>query len=145
MSRIIVKNLPKNATQVQIKDFFSSKGEVTDVKLLKDPEGNFRNVAFVGFRESGQEASLIKYFNNNYLSTTKIAVEAAKSTTDDSVRAWSKKANKKEEQPKKLPENIDSTRLFLRNLPYTCTKDGSFPITRNDCTPVCIALGLRCC
>ena len=123
MSRIIVKNLPKNATQVQIKDFFSSKGEVTDVKLLKDPEGNFRNVAFVGFRESGQEASLIKYFNNNYLSTTKIAVEAAKSTTDDSVRAWSKKANKKEEQPKKLPENIDSTRLFLRNLPYTCTKE----------------------
>ena len=52
MSRIIVKNLPKNATQVQIKDFFSSKGEVTDVKLLKDTEGNFRNVAFVGFRES---------------------------------------------------------------------------------------------
>lgn len=122
MSRIIVKNLPKKVTEKQIRDFFSSKGEVTDIKLLKDSEGNPRNVAFVGFREKGQEDVLIKHFDKNYITTSKIQVEAAKSTADSSIKSWSKK-QKKPEPPKALSDNIDSTRLFLRNLSYTVTKE----------------------
>jgi multiple RNA-binding domain-containing protein 1 len=121
MSRIIVKNLPKDATESQLKQFFSVKGEVTDVKLLKDADGNFRRVAFVGFRNSNEEESMVRFFNNNYIGTSKVAVEPAKSTTEK-VRSWSKP--KKKEFPEiKLPENIDSTRLFLRNLPYTVQKE----------------------
>ena len=33
-SRICVKNIGKNATEKQLKDLFSSKGEVTDVKII---------------------------------------------------------------------------------------------------------------
>ena len=34
-SRLCVKNLPRHATEARIKEVFSSKGEVTDVKVLR--------------------------------------------------------------------------------------------------------------
>ena len=33
-SRICVKNIGKHTTEKQLKDLFSSKGEVTDVKII---------------------------------------------------------------------------------------------------------------
>lgn len=123
MSRIIAKNLPKNSTEEQIRNFFSVKGEITDIKMLKDPEGAFRKVAFIGFRESGNVESLAKFFNNNYMGTSKITVEPAKSTLDKSIKSWSQSASKPEFPEKTLPEDLDSTRLYLRNLTYTVTKE----------------------
>ena len=34
-SRLFVKNLPKHITEERLKQHFSQKGEVTDVKILK--------------------------------------------------------------------------------------------------------------
>lgn len=34
-SRICVKNIPKHATEARLREVFSAKGEVTDVKILK--------------------------------------------------------------------------------------------------------------
>lgn len=123
MSRIIVKNLPKNATESQLRTFFSAKGEVTDIKLLKDADGKFRKVAFIGMREPGIESTLVSLFNNNYIGTSKIAVEAAKPTTDPSIKSWSKSSKKPSFPEKALPDDVDSTRLYLRNLTYTVTKE----------------------
>ena len=39
MSRIIVKNLPKNINENDIKKHFSIKDEVTDVKIMKKENG----------------------------------------------------------------------------------------------------------
>lgn len=123
MSRLIVKNLPKNTSEAQLRAFFSAKGEVTDIKQLKDSEGNFKSVAFIGFRESGQEETLMQYFNKNYIGGCKILVEPAKSTADTSIKKWSKKPTTQEYPSKPLPEDLDSTRLYLRNLPYSVTKE----------------------
>ena len=123
MSRIIVKNLPKNATEGQLRTFFSAKGEVTDIKLLKDADGNFRKVAFIGMREPGTESTLVKLFNNNYIGTSKITVEAAKPTTDPYIKSWSKSNAKASFPEKSLPEDLDSTRIYLRNLTYTVAKE----------------------
>ena len=35
VSRLCVKNIPKYVNETRLKEFFSSKGEVTDVKVLK--------------------------------------------------------------------------------------------------------------
>ena len=51
MSRIIVKNLPKNINENDIKKHFSVKGDVTDVKIMKKENGKSRNFCFVGFRD----------------------------------------------------------------------------------------------
>ena len=34
-SRLFVKNLPRLATEARVKELFSSRGEVTDVKVLR--------------------------------------------------------------------------------------------------------------
>ena len=34
-TRLFVKNIPKHATEEKLKTFFSQKGQVTDVKILK--------------------------------------------------------------------------------------------------------------
>lgn len=34
-SRLCVKNVPKHATEKQLKEHFARKGEITDVKILK--------------------------------------------------------------------------------------------------------------
>lgn len=86
MSRIFVKNLPKNATEAQLKEFFSLKGEVTDVKLLKESDGKFRRVAFIGFREQGITQDLTKFFDKNYIGTCRIQVEEAKPQSDPSLQ-----------------------------------------------------------
>jgi multiple RNA-binding domain-containing protein 1 len=77
MSRIIVKNIPKEITEKQLRDHFSIKGEVTDVKIMKKENGESRRFAFIGFKTEEQTQTCIKYFNNTYLFTCKIQVEPA--------------------------------------------------------------------
>eukprot|EP01134_Creolimax_fragrantissima_P000915 CFRG0915T1 len=89
-SRIIVKNLPKHATEKQVREHFSQKGEVTDVKL-KYTGDVFRRFAFVGFRTAAEASKATKFFNNSYMDTAKMTVELARSHNDtDGPRAWSK-------------------------------------------------------
>ena len=75
MSRIIVKNLPINLTEKELKQHFSSRGEVTDVKLAKTASGKSRKFAFIGFRESDQATGAVSFFDGSYLKTSKLVVE----------------------------------------------------------------------
>ena len=84
MSRVIVKNVGKNMTEKQIAEHFSSKGEVTDVRLPKK-NGRSRLFAFVGFRTNDQAESAIAYFNNTFMGTSKITVDAAKKIGDTAL------------------------------------------------------------
>ena len=42
-SRICIKNIGKNTTEKQLKDIFSLKGEVTDVKIVAGKPGKTSN------------------------------------------------------------------------------------------------------
>ena len=128
MSRIIVKNLPKSISEDQIRNHFEVKGEVTDIKLLKNKDGKPRGVAFVGFSEKNLEEELVKYFDKNYLKTSKIQVEVAKPQGDPSIKPWNSKTpedskNSGTTSAPPDPEDCDPSRLFLRNLPYTVTRE----------------------
>ncbi|KAF5205644.1 Multiple rna-binding domain-containing protein, partial [Thalictrum thalictroides] len=98
-SRICVKNLPKYVGEDRIREFFSQKGEVTDVKLIRNTEdGKSRQFGFVGFRTEGEAESAIKYFNNSYLDTSRINCELARRIGDPNTpRPWSKYSAKKQE------------------------------------------------
>ena len=91
MSRIIVKNIPKNSTENELKDFFSTKGDVTDVKIISTTNGKSRNFAYIGFKSEDQGKLAIKYFNNSYLKTSRLNVEEALTQYDKKLkRPWSK-------------------------------------------------------
>ncbi|KND03335.1 uncharacterized protein SPPG_02379 [Spizellomyces punctatus DAOM BR117] len=91
MSRLIVKNLPKHYTLDRFKEHFSEKGEVTDAKLVKTPDGVFRRFGYIGFKTEKQAKDALKYFNNTFVDTSKIQVELAKAIGDASLpRPWSR-------------------------------------------------------
>lgn len=62
-------------TQEKLTQLFRQKGEVTDVKLKYDDQGNFRRFAFVGYKtvEMAQQAQ--EYFDKTYVGAAKICVE----------------------------------------------------------------------
>ncbi len=74
MSRLIVKNLPKEMKEERLRNLFSSRGEVTDCQLKFTAEGKFRKFAFVGFRtaEAAEEAS--KFFDQSFVDTARVQV-----------------------------------------------------------------------
>ena len=74
-SRIIIKRIPKYLTESRLESIFSENGErvsvrrvaflshslgspgdVTDVKIVRAPDGKSRQLAFVGFRSTDEAA-----------------------------------------------------------------------------------------
>jgi multiple RNA-binding domain-containing protein 1 len=95
MSRLCIKNLGKNTTEKQIKDLFSKKGEVTDVRIVKTKTGKSRRFAFVGFRTDLQAKEAQDYFHNTYLDTSRIQIESALKVNDSSLEEIKLRNSKK--------------------------------------------------
>ncbi|CAK9115870.1 unnamed protein product [Durusdinium trenchii] len=92
-SRVIVKNLPKHATDGRLKEFFGAVGEVTDCRVQKTKDGRSRNFAFIGFRNDTEAKTAVKEFNRSFFDTSKISVEIAHAPGSDALaRPWSKYA-----------------------------------------------------
>ncbi|KAL2317837.1 hypothetical protein Fmac_031713 [Flemingia macrophylla] len=97
MSRICVKNLPKNVAEDRLREFFSQKGEITDVKLMRTKDGKSRQFAFIGFRTDDEAQEAIRYFNRSYLQTSRITCEVARKHGDENLpRPWSRHSKKKD-------------------------------------------------
>lgn len=95
MSRLIVKNLPKNITDERVKTIFAEMGQITDLKLKYTTNGIFRRFAFVGYKTHTEAQRALKHFNNTFIDTSKIQVDVCKDLGDDSVpRPWSKYSEK---------------------------------------------------
>ncbi|CEF61284.1 RNA recognition motif domain and RNA recognition motif domain, eukaryote and Nucleotide-binding, alpha-beta plait domain-containing protein [Strongyloides ratti] len=91
MSRVIVKGLPKNCTEEQLKKFFKDYGTLTDCKLKYSSDGIFRQFGFVGFESEDLGKKAIKKLNGTFMGTSKVVVEECKSFSDENKpRAWSK-------------------------------------------------------
>jgi len=109
MSRVIVKNLPKHASEERLREHFATVGEVTDCRLKKTADGKSRQFAFVGFRKEADAKAAIKGFHQTFFDTGKISVEAAHAPGSESLaRPWSRyaagsTAHAKRGQPAKQP------------------------------------------
>ena len=96
MSRIIVKNIPNSISEKDLKSHFSLKGEITDIKIMKN-----RQFAFIGFKQEDQALESIKYYNNTYVWTSRISVEPAKVQGDEALnKPWLKKSTSKDVKKK---------------------------------------------
>ena len=115
-SRIIVKNLPKKITEEEIKNHFSQKGVVTDVKIMLKEDGRSRNFCFVGFKSEQSAKDAIKYFNQTYLKTTKISVEKAKTQGDPSLKKKGKKVINKNKDDDENNEEIETKESKIKQI-----------------------------
>ena len=111
-SRLIVKGLPKKTTAEQLKEHFSKCGQITDVRLVHTRDGVFRRFAFVGYATEHQATEAIAYYNNTFIGSSRIEVEAAKPYGDKDIpRPWSKYSKGssayREKDKQKNPEVVE--------------------------------------
>ena len=131
MSRLIIKNLPKNIKEGRFRSIFAAKGELTDVKLCYTKDGKFRRYGFVGYKTGDLAKAALSYFNNSYIDTSKIFVDVAKNFGDLSLpRPWSKysegsSANKrlKEKHGKREQDSKSEQKEDARNEKITVGKE----------------------
>ena len=103
MSRLIVKNLPKNITEERVKSIFGEMGQLTDLKLKFTKNGVFRRFAFIGFKTHTEAERALKHFNNTFIDISKIQVDVCKDLGDESTpRPWSKYSEKSSAFQKKF-------------------------------------------
>ncbi|KAI8388663.1 uncharacterized protein BYT42DRAFT_560822, partial [Radiomyces spectabilis] len=91
MSRLIVKNLPKDLTEEKFREHFAKKGEVTDAKLMRTQYGSSRRFGFIGYRTEKAAYAAMKHFNDTYINMSKITVEKAIPYGSEALpRPWSR-------------------------------------------------------
>ncbi|ORX57506.1 RNA-binding domain-containing protein [Hesseltinella vesiculosa] len=91
MSRLIVKNLPKDLTEDKFRTHFAKKGEVTDAKLMRTSSGHSRRFGFIGYRSPEAADAALKYFHGSFIHTSRIVVEKAIPVGSEGIpRPWSK-------------------------------------------------------
>ncbi|CAD6911056.1 unnamed protein product [Tilletia controversa] len=86
MSRLIVKNLPAHLDDARLKAHFSSQGHVTDVRLIRRPDGTSRRFAFVGYSSEDDARTAVDYFNRTFIDTSRIQVDLAKKIDDPELK-----------------------------------------------------------
>lgn len=122
MSRLIIRNLPKNVKEEKIRAIFAAKGELTDVKLCHTKDGKFRRFGFIGYKTEDQAKAALHHFNSSFIDTSKITVDFAKNLGDESLpRAWSKysEGSSANERFKKGKERKASKLTETKNLSET--------------------------
>lgn len=85
MSRLIVRGLPSYLTDARLREHFSQKGAVTDVKLMRRPDGTSRKFGFVGYRSDEEAQQALDYFNRTFIDTSRISIEFAKKIGDEEL------------------------------------------------------------
>ncbi|CAI4036969.1 hypothetical protein SMKI_16G2660 [Saccharomyces mikatae IFO 1815] len=100
MSRIIVKGLPVYLTDEKLREHFTKRlhqnhssqitsgsgpDPITDVKILRDRNGESRRFGFIGYRNEEDAFDAVNYFNGSFVNTSKIEVSMAKSFADPRV------------------------------------------------------------
>lgn len=102
MSRLIVKNLPIYLTEEKLKDHFSKKGIVTDVKILRNHEGKSRRFGFVGFKSDEEAEKAVKFFDQSFIDTAKLQVELARKLNDPKLMTQQEKRERQKRRRDEL-------------------------------------------
>lgn len=81
MSRIIVRNIPANATPESLRSHLSSTKlnapTITDVHVARKADGTPRKFAFVGFKTEEQAMAAKEWYHQSFWGTQRITVELA--------------------------------------------------------------------
>lgn len=118
MSRVIIKNLPKQISEDEIRKIFSKKGSITDVKL-KYKNGEFRRFGFIGYENEEDAEIACNFFNNTFVKHSRITVEISQNYGSAQNRlSW---AERNKQQKEKIKEKSwertseDGTNLKKKN------------------------------
>ncbi|MPC22710.1 putative RNA-binding protein 19 [Portunus trituberculatus] len=122
MSRIVVKNLPKQIGQDELKKHFSLKGNITDVRLIYK-NGEFRRYAFIGFEGEGDASATCDHFHNTFIKQARLTVEMCHDfSSEERPKSWAEK--KKKHKEKKFEESQLKEANGNNNIETEAKKEG---------------------
>ncbi|KAK3865844.1 hypothetical protein Pcinc_028586 [Petrolisthes cinctipes] len=95
MSRLIVKNLPKQIKEDDIRKHFGQSGNITDIKLIYK-DGEFRRYGFIGYEKENEADEACKYFNKTFIKQSRITVEMCHGIgSEKKPMSWAEKNKEK--------------------------------------------------
>ena len=90
-TRLCVKGLPKHASEERLRKMFGEHGVVTDVKIVRTPDGKSRLFGFVGMATREEAERARRETEGTYMDTSRLRVEEAKGVGEKGgERPWSK-------------------------------------------------------
>uniref|UniRef100_A0A2L2YCS3 Putative RNA-binding protein 19 n=1 Tax=Parasteatoda tepidariorum TaxID=114398 RepID=A0A2L2YCS3_PARTP len=108
MSRIVVKNLPKDINAKKLEEVFSANGEITDLQLKYNKQGIFRQFAFIGYKTEEEATNAKKIFHNTFFHTSKIQVEICSNLGDaNKPKSWKKSLEFKKSKEKEQTKDVN--------------------------------------
>ncbi|ETN80768.1 hypothetical protein NECAME_08942 [Necator americanus] len=117
-TRLIVKSLPSNCTEANLRSFFKKYGTLSDCTLKYTKEGKFRKFAFVGFDNEENARKALRETNLSYMGSSRLQVEECKPFGDaNKPRAWSQYSKdssaykrKHENEPQQMKKDGDGAK-----------------------------------
>ncbi|XP_071036975.1 probable RNA-binding protein 19 [Parasteatoda tepidariorum] len=108
MSRIVVKNLPKDINAKKLEEVFSANGEITDLQLKYNKQGIFRQFAFIGYKTEEEATNAKKIFHNTFFHTSKIQVEICSNLGDaNKPKSWKESLEFKKSKEKEQTKDVN--------------------------------------
>jgi len=97
-SKIIVRNIAFEATKKELKQLFSSYGQINSLRLPKKFDGNHRGFAFVDFVTNQEARAAFEALATTHLYGRKLVIEWAKN--DNNLETLQQKAQDSGQEPK---------------------------------------------
>lgn len=121
MSRMFVKDIPEFVRMDQLRELFSGKGEITDVKLMHNTR--FGLFALIDFRTDHEAQEAVQCFNRSYIDTSIITCELVPLDFDYSDQ-YADEFTLLPPQPRVLTDKLvfDPCRLFIFYVPSSTTE-----------------------
>ena len=110
-SRLCLKNLPAHYTETDITRHFSTLPDVqlTDVRLMRTPDGRSRKFAFIGLRTAEEAERVRRYYDRNYIDMARIDVQFALERGSGQLeRAWSKYSKDSSRHTQQQPQHDEA-------------------------------------
>jgi RNA recognition motif-containing protein len=85
---MLIGNLPLDASEKELSDFFSTVGKVSEVKILKDKEGRGRGFAFVTMADQKLNKEALVALDNSEFKGRIISVSLAKKAPPQKVNGF---------------------------------------------------------
>ncbi|XP_078410180.1 putative RNA-binding protein 19 isoform X2 [Cetorhinus maximus] len=119
-----LRGAPFSVKEKHVREFFVPTKPVA-MRIVKNANGNTTGYIFVDFQSEDDLEKALKrnkdYMGGRYIELFRENnVQKAKSGGKDDEQKWLKREKKEDEEEEDLS---DSGRLFVRNLPYTCTEE----------------------
>ncbi|GJJ13997.1 hypothetical protein Clacol_008254 [Clathrus columnatus] len=113
MSRLLIKNIPVNASSESLRTHLSSVKHlspvITDVHVARKADGTPRRFAFVGLKTEEQASAIKEYFDKTYLGSQKISVEVIQGVRDAPTPRPNKRLRLSDSEKKTLIPSLSQT------------------------------------